>query len=543
MEINSSLNDSHDELSNSFASNSNSNSIINDCSETKYSSSVMNASQEIYHTNEEVNALLEVLHHIKSKDQESLSETEHDEDIAKLEEISEKLLVFVNMDTSLISFVNEADNLRDTKKYLKRKDTRHFATYNRFVDKEPEVDEYGSPKMSMVYINKLICSNSGLYYRTHELNDILYLHFKGFRQIGNLDSFINLKVLYLESNMIKKIEGLDNLSSLTSLYLQENMIENIEGLSNLKLLNTLNLSDNRIKKIENLGNNSRLNTLLLKRNNIGQDKDDLKGLIELSSSVSVIDISDNKIDDENIVDNYLAKIEGLKVIYMSGNECVRKIPSYRKTLTYKIKELRYIDDKPIFEDERRFAEAFGRGGLEEEKKEREVYKLEKKEDQIKRVRDFQEMVEGWKLKNKKDDNPSSETPAKNLDNSDIHHEEPKNTSVDPKQEMLLRMNKRMQEAKQKQIEIPEKEEKGKKLIIEEESEETDQIVDTSSKSKQPKEEESIPSLEEIKNSELHFELERAKRNLEEKQRREELSKNIVDVRNTHESNSIFEELD
>lgn len=35
--------------------------------------------------------------------------------------------------------------------------------------------------------------------------------------------------------------------------------------------------------------------------------------------------------------------------------------------------LKYIDDKPIFEDEKRYADAWARGGLEEERKERKLY--------------------------------------------------------------------------------------------------------------------------------------------------------------------------
>ena len=63
------------------------------------------------------------------------------------------------------------------------------------------------------------------------------------------------------------------------------------------------------------------------------------------------------------------------------------LEKFQIILTFKIKQLRYIDDKPIFDDERRFAEAFGRGGLEEERKDRENYKQEKKDEQIKRIKE------------------------------------------------------------------------------------------------------------------------------------------------------------
>ncbi len=52
----------------------------------------------------------------------------------------------------------------------------------------------------------------------------------------------------------------------------------------------------------------------------------------------------------------------------------KKIKNYRKTLIFKIKNLRYLDDRPVFPEERRFVEAFFRGGIEEEREERKKYK-------------------------------------------------------------------------------------------------------------------------------------------------------------------------
>ena len=67
---------------------------------------------------------------------------------------------------------------------------------------------------------------------------------------------------------------------------------------------------------------------------------------------------------------------------MHNNEFTKKIANYRKKIISLIPNLKYIDDKPIFEDERRFAEAWARGGLDEERKERALYKKEKEEEQI-----------------------------------------------------------------------------------------------------------------------------------------------------------------
>ena len=269
--------------------------------------------------------------------------------------------------------------------------------------------------MSKKFFNKLLCSNFRLYYRTHELNDILYLHFKGFKKIENLQSFANLKVLYLEGNSIKKIDGLNHLKSLTSLYLHENCIEKIENLDGLDNLYNLNLSDNCISKIENLSNLKTLSNLLLKRNRIGIDnEEDLLGLADLPASLTVLDISDNRIEITSFVKDLLTKISNLRVLYLQGNECVRKIQYYRKNLIITLQNLHYLDDKPVFEEERRFAEAFGRGGLDEEKKERVLYKKEKEEYEIKRLKDFSDLIDGWKKEKIQGEDFTNETVAGNF---------------------------------------------------------------------------------------------------------------------------------
>lgn len=58
----------------------------------------------------------------------------------------------------------------------------------------------------------------------------------------------------------------------------------------------------------------------------------------------------------------------LAVAYLQNNLFNKKIAHYRKALISKISTLKFLDDKPVFEDERRYAEAWARGGLEEERK-------------------------------------------------------------------------------------------------------------------------------------------------------------------------------
>jgi hypothetical protein len=51
---------------------------------------------------------------------------------------------------------------------------------------------------------------------------------------------------------------------------------------------------------------------------------------------------------------------------LKGNPCVRFISQYRKSLARGLPKLFYLDDRPVNEIERIMADAWNRGGLEEE---------------------------------------------------------------------------------------------------------------------------------------------------------------------------------
>jgi hypothetical protein len=99
---------------------------------------------------------------------------------------------------------------------------------------EPETDEAGNKNLTKKYLRDLFKDNFRKYYRTPSLNEKLYLHYKGFSKMQNLDQFINLKCLYFEGNGCDSLLGLEKCTILRSLYIQENVISKMEGLETLK---------------------------------------------------------------------------------------------------------------------------------------------------------------------------------------------------------------------------------------------------------------------------------------------------------------------
>ena len=237
---------------------------------------------------------------------------------------------------------------------------------------QPEKDENGFRIITEDFCKKLCHYNGG--YDSPKLNVNLYLHFQGFRKIQNLDSFTNLQVLYLENNSIGKIEGLDKLINLTCLYLQNNYIKEIENLEQNTKLSILNLSNNKIQNIPDMSYLDKLDNFYISKNSLSNIKN-LEGLLYLKS-LSLLDIQNNPFDmspDELI--EFLNKLEKLKVLYLKG-DITRSIPNYRRNLIVKIKNLTYLDDKPIRNEDRIGAEAFFKGGYPAEKEARIKYREE-----------------------------------------------------------------------------------------------------------------------------------------------------------------------
>ncbi|GAQ91751.1 hypothetical protein KFL_008450040 [Klebsormidium nitens] len=232
------------------------------------------------------------------------------------------------------------------------------------------------------------CRELKLYASCLELNDVLHLHHKGIEKLQSLEPFTGLRTLYLEGNAIRTIEGLNELTNLRSLSLNQNLIYDIEGLETLKQLEVLDLSDNQISKIENLACCPLLRQLTITGNKIASEGD-VRHLKECPSLRS-LDLSGNKIADETALD--VIKTLPLTLLRLVGNPVVSTTSYYRKSLIVAIPTLKYLDDSPVFEKERRLAEAWARGGLDAEKAMRGAIRDEEVQTRERHRQAFDDMI-------------------------------------------------------------------------------------------------------------------------------------------------------
>eukprot|EP00490_Sorites_sp_Unknown_P018407 CAMPEP_0114668024 /NCGR_PEP_ID=MMETSP0191-20121206/35579_1 /TAXON_ID=126664 /ORGANISM="Sorites sp." /LENGTH=195 /DNA_ID=CAMNT_0001920123 /DNA_START=270 /DNA_END=857 /DNA_ORIENTATION=+ len=98
----------------------------------------------------------------------------------------------------------------------------------------------------------------------------------------------------------------------------------------------------------------------------------------------------------------------LRVLYLKGNPCAKKIPNYRKGITAVCENLKYLDDRPVFPEDRRAAEAFNRGGLEEERAERRRIKEEESAKHERNMKAFQDMIENVRREKRERDSMREE---------------------------------------------------------------------------------------------------------------------------------------
>lgn len=140
----------------------------------------------------------------------------------------------------------------------------------------------------------------------------------------------------------------------------------MEGLNHLSRLVNLNLSNNKIKVITGLKGLNELKNLDLVANFI-PDTASCAELMELPK-LAALDLSNNLIEDHENVLEFFGGLPCLNALKLKGNPATRKVSRYRKNMIAICKKLNYLDDRPLMAVERMTADAFARGGKEEEER-------------------------------------------------------------------------------------------------------------------------------------------------------------------------------
>ena len=249
------------------------------------------------------------------------------------------------------------------------------------------------PRMTKKVLLESCLANDG--YELPELNDNLYLHFRGFQRIENLEEYTGLKGLWLEANGLSVVENLGHLHQLRCLFLSRNLIRTVHGLDGLWNLVTLDLSENRISVLERLA----CAVPLLETLNVS--KNELRtaaalGELARLENLKNLNVEQNSLEGEDVIEA-LAAAPKLCGININGNPCVSQTPQFRKKCLVAMPLLAYLD-RPVFEGERAAALAWKEGGHEAEQKCKRDFA------QAKRDKDKQQMAEyrAWQAKVRKE---------------------------------------------------------------------------------------------------------------------------------------------
>jgi len=168
--------------------------------------------------------------------------------------------------------------------------------------------------------------------------------------------------------------------------------------------------------------------------------EDLEHILKIPSLMT-LDVQHNRINDVQIL-NILSQLPDLRVLYLMGNPVVKLIKYYRKTIIASCPNLKYLDDRPIFVDERRRVNRWKKvydetnnydKALEAERDEINLIRDEKRALEQENFRNFDKMVrEGISERMKKEGSlECKDNSEENDENVDIENIENQNTGIVP----------------------------------------------------------------------------------------------------------------
>lgn len=118
------------------------------------------------------------------------------------------------------SGLDNTDRSSDSSFLNTREDTSsHQGDSSDQAPEDQDGENGGAVRCTRKWILDFFKKNWKQYYRTFELNEKLYFHYKGFERIENMDLFPELKCLYWEGNGVQRIRGLETNTQLIALYL------------------------------------------------------------------------------------------------------------------------------------------------------------------------------------------------------------------------------------------------------------------------------------------------------------------------------------
>lgn len=259
---------------------------------------------------------------------------------------------------------------------------------------------------------------------------VLWLEQNAINNLSGLEQQQELVSLFLQNNTIRSLRSLVTpLRNLRVLNVSHNYISSLKGLgAACPMLETLQASHNRIASLEVCEDLFQLAATLtsidVSFNRIATQEaipdDDAAeqqtvapessvGVAAVSTTpmvdddVRVVELADDGDDavaaegtvavlqrqgeqleaatkaDPLVLVNFFAKLPNVSVVYMHGNPISHGLRQYRRNMILHLPHLMYLDERPIFPEERRVVEAWARGGTAAETAERAAIREEKKD--------------------------------------------------------------------------------------------------------------------------------------------------------------------